>query len=73
LISLHLSNNSITSENIIFDNLPATLTHLHLDRNSINQVTQNKLRYGRLLVKTLAASISFCCYNHSNYYSVADS
>jgi len=48
LISLHLSNNSITSDNI-FDNLPATLTDLHLDRNSISHVQkEKKLKYVRL-------------------------
>ncbi|EZA54839.1 Insulin-like growth factor-binding protein complex acid labile subunit [Ooceraea biroi] len=44
LISLYLSNNSIDSSNVIFDNLPATLNTLHLDRNLIDRVAQNKLK-----------------------------
>lgn len=43
LTSLYLSNNNITSK-VVFDNIPWTLTHLYLDRNSIDRVEHDKLR-----------------------------
>lgn len=43
LTSLYLSNNSITS-NTVFDYIPWTLIYLHLDKNSIDRVEQDKLR-----------------------------
>ncbi|XP_014470809.1 PREDICTED: decorin-like [Dinoponera quadriceps] len=44
LTHLYLSNNSIESADIIFNNIPATLRTLYLDNNLIDQVEQNKLR-----------------------------
>lgn len=45
LTHLYLSNNSIESSDIIFNNIPITLKNLYLDNNLIDRVEQKKLRY----------------------------
>lgn len=45
LTHLYLSNNSLESGDIIFNNIPAMLRSLHLDHNQIGRVEQNKLWY----------------------------
>lgn len=45
LTHLHLINNSIRSSSAVFDNIPTTLTHLNLNKNLIDHIDQDKLRY----------------------------
>lgn len=45
LSQLHLCNNSISSTSAVFDNIPTTLTHLNLNKNLIDRVERDKLRY----------------------------